>query len=95
MFHEGDLKSGIALALQEQKCFACFIKDEGEESRRWEQDYLTDHQLVTALNAKAITLRIEASSQEATFLNDYHPIPLVPALILIQYVLLFVGDQLM
>lgn len=26
MFHEGDLQSGISLAIQEQKLVACFIR---------------------------------------------------------------------
>lgn len=86
MFYKGNLQSGISLALQEQKCVACFVRDDAEESNRWENDYFSDEQVVTALSAKAITLRIEAHSQEATLLKDYYSIPLVPALILVQYV---------
>ena len=66
--------------------FTGFIRDEGEESSQWESEYLGDAQVKAALTAKAITLRIQAGSQEAGFLSAYHPVPVIPALIIIQCV---------
>lgn len=84
MFYQGDLQTGIALALSESKSVACFVKDDGEESSIWESEYLKDDQIVAALTSKAITVRIQAGSQEAGFLSAYYPIPQVPAMIIIQ-----------
>ena len=83
MFYDGDLQSGIALALQENKSVACFLTDNGSESRRWQESYLTDEQIGIALRSRTVTLRIEAGSQEAGFLAAYYPVPQVPAFILI------------
>ncbi|KAG8534255.1 uncharacterized protein KY384_001099 [Bacidia gigantensis] len=65
MFYPGDLRSGIALALQEAKPVACFVVDQSPESAAWQSSHLVDEQVTRALNAKAITLRIEAASEEA------------------------------
>ena len=83
-FYEGDLQSGISLALRDSKFVACFIRDDGDESSRWEDDYLGDAQVKSALTDRAITLRIQAGSQGAGFLTAYYPVPVVPALLLIQ-----------
>lgn len=84
MFYEGDLQSGISLALKESKSVACFIRDDGEESSKWEDEFLEDAQVRAALTDRAITLRIKASSQEAQFLSAYYPVKAVPALTIIQ-----------
>lgn len=101
MFFEEDLQSGIALALSESKCVACFIKggslltpfefgyrlsgegDDDVQSSLWEDDFLKDEQITTALTAKAITLRINGGTQEAQYLAAYYPIPVLPAFIMI------------
>lgn len=84
MFYEGDLQSGIHLALRESKSVACFVRDDGEESSKWENEYLDDAQVRAALTDKAITLRLQSGSQEAKFLAAYYPVQAVPALIIIQ-----------
>ncbi len=86
MFFTGDLQSGIALALRESKSVACFVADDGEESVRWENDYLKDPQVTSALRSKSVALRIQAGSQEAGFLAAYYPVPQVPSLMIIQCV---------
>jgi hypothetical protein len=48
MFHQGNLQSGIARAIQEQKLVGCFIRGiahharvsaEADMSRRWSREY--------------------------------------------------------
>lgn len=86
MFYTGDLQTGIALALQQSKAVACFVRNDNEESLLWENEHLKDEQITTALSARAVTLRIDAGSQEAGHLAAYYPTPVVPCLIVIQYV---------
>ncbi|KAI4175104.1 MAG: hypothetical protein LQ343_001865 [Gyalolechia ehrenbergii] len=38
MFFDGNLQAGIARALQDNKPVACFVRDDGEESRTWEHN---------------------------------------------------------
>lgn len=83
MFFDRDLQSGIALALSESKSVACFVKGDDDQSSLWEDNFLKDEQIATALTAKAITLRIDGGSQEAQFLAAYYPVPVVPAFIII------------
>lgn len=84
MFYEGSLQSGIALALQESKAVVCFVRDDGDASKRYEDEYLKDPQITLALSAKAVTLRLDAESQEAGFLAAYYPIRTVPTLMIIR-----------
>lgn len=83
MFFDGDLQSGIALALSESKSVACFVKGDDEQSSLWEKDFLKDEQITTALTTKAITLLINGGSQEAQHLAAYYPVPVLPAFIII------------
>ena len=85
MFYEGNVQSGIALALQESKAVACFVKDGGPESSRWETEYLQDAQIARALAAKAVTLSIQAGSQDAQFLAAYYPVKSTPTLLVIRW----------
>lgn len=54
-----------------------------EQSSLWEDDFLQDEQIATALTAKAITIRIKGGSQEAQYLAAYYPVPVLPAFIII------------
>ncbi|TID17105.1 putative exopolygalacturonase X [Venturia nashicola] len=45
MFHQGDLQSGIALAIQQSKSVACFVRDDGTESSKWEKHWLQEGQV--------------------------------------------------
>ena len=44
---------------------------------------MKDEQIVTALTAKAISIRINGGSQEAQYLAAYYPVPALPAFIII------------
>lgn len=54
-----------------------------KQSSLWEDDFLKDEQITTALIAKAVTLRISGGSQEAQYLAAYYPVPVLPAFIVI------------
>ncbi|KAF4541387.1 UBX domain-containing protein [Lasiodiplodia theobromae] len=83
MFHQGDLQSGISLALQQAKSVVCFVRDASEESGTWEDEWLSSEPLATLLAQKTVALRLEAGSQEAGFLSAFCPIPKTPALVVI------------
>ncbi|KAI1619469.1 hypothetical protein EDD37DRAFT_206957 [Exophiala viscosa] len=83
MFHEGDLQSGVALALQQSKAVLCFVQDQSETSKEWE-DVLKEPQIATAVTGQTIALRLEAGSQEAGFLSPICPINSTPAIIVIK-----------
>ncbi|KAF2397444.1 hypothetical protein EJ06DRAFT_584383 [Trichodelitschia bisporula] len=68
MFHEGDLQSGIALAVQTSKAVLCFVTDSSPTSTTWESDWLQAPELASLLTETAIALRIQANTQEALFL---------------------------
>ncbi|KAF2877099.1 hypothetical protein BDV95DRAFT_138492 [Massariosphaeria phaeospora] len=84
MFHEGSLQSGIALAIQEKKLVACFVRDDGEESTAWESEWLQSGWVSSLLAQKAVLLRIEAGSTEAGFLSAFCPISTPPAFVVIE-----------
>ncbi|OJD37442.1 ubx domain-containing protein [Diplodia corticola] len=83
MFHQGDLQSGISLAIQQAKSVVCFVRDVNEESTTWEDEWLSNEPLATLLAQKSVALRLEAGSQEAGFLSAFCPIPKTPALVVI------------
>lgn len=84
MFHEGSLQSGIALAIQEQKLVACFVRDDGATSLEWEQEWLHSGWLSTLLAQKAVLLRLQAGSTEAGFLAAFSDLTNIPTFVVIQ-----------
>ncbi|KAI9819196.1 MAG: hypothetical protein M1827_007352 [Pycnora praestabilis] len=101
MFFDGDLQSGISLAIQESKSIVCFVRDDSRDSSLWEDNYLQDEQVsvhqehrslcltselkvVAILQTQAISLRMQADSQEAGFLSAFCPISKAPTLVIIQ-----------
>ena len=84
MFYNGGLQSGIALALKDGKSVACFITNNSQECLLWQDTFLRDDQIITALTTKAVTLRIRAASQESAYLSAYYPVPTAPTFIIIQ-----------
>ncbi|KAI4907673.1 hypothetical protein J4E90_009079 [Alternaria incomplexa] len=84
MFHQGSLQSGIALAIQEQKLVACFVRDDGATSHEWEGEWLKSGWLSTLLHQKAVVLRLEAGSTEAGFLAAFSDVSSVPTFVVIQ-----------
>ncbi|KAL6713562.1 hypothetical protein ACLMJK_009027 [Lecanora helva] len=84
MFFEGSLQSGITLALRDSKYVVCFVKGTDEQSELWENAYLKDEQITFALSTRAVTLCINADSQEAGYLTAYYPVPVVPALVVLE-----------
>ncbi|KAL5384107.1 hypothetical protein DPSP01_005580 [Paraphaeosphaeria sporulosa] len=84
MFHEGNLQSGIARAIQEQKLVGCFIQDGSAESTTWEDEWLKSGWLSSLLEQKAVLLRLQAGSTEAGFLAAFCSISETPTFIVIQ-----------
>ena len=81
MFHQGDLQSGIALAVEQAKMVLCFVKDQSSTSEHWE-GVLSD--LSEAITTETVAFRLDAGSQEAGFLSSFCPIEHVPTTVLIK-----------
>ncbi|OJD16894.1 hypothetical protein AJ78_02992 [Emergomyces pasteurianus Ep9510] len=84
MFYEGDLQSGIALAVSEAKHVICFVRDDNDESAKWQNEYLPDEEIAPLMKSKTISLRIQAGSVEAGYLASFCPISRVPTLVVIK-----------
>ncbi|KAF3353125.1 Protein GCY [Verticillium dahliae VDG1] len=84
MFFEGSLQEGIAAALLRGKPVACFVTDDGEESRTWLDDYMQDAPIKNLLSNQAILMRLEAGSEEAGHLAAIFPLPKTPTLVIIK-----------
>ena len=84
MFFTGTLQEGITKALQEAKLVVCFVTDDEEESRTWEKEFLTDEAVAPPLEKDAVSLRLQAGSQEAGYLAAIFPLPKNPTLVIIK-----------
>lgn len=89
MFFSGTLQEGISTALEQTKNVVCFVTDEGDESQQWEEEFLAESTVQSALGSYAVTLRLKAGSEEAGYLEVLFPVPRKPTLIVIQYVFTF------
>ncbi|KAI4264592.1 MAG: hypothetical protein L6R42_000296 [Xanthoria sp. 1 TBL-2021] len=83
MFFDGDLQAGISQALRDSQPVACFVLDDGEQSKLWEESFLIQHEIVGLLSEKAFALRIRAGSQEAGYLAAYFPVSNFPTMVII------------
>ncbi len=95
VFHQGDLQSGISLAISQSKLVACFIYTPDEHvSQLWEDYWLANKSHPTdmlsdapplglLLAEKAVLLKLEFGSQEANFLNAFVEVKESPALLII------------
>lgn len=84
MFFTGTLQEGISKALQETKLVVCFVTDNEDESKTWEDEYLKDDTIAPSLERDAVLLRLEAGSQEAGYLAALVPLPKNPTLVVIK-----------
>ncbi|KAH8703828.1 hypothetical protein BGW36DRAFT_92796 [Talaromyces proteolyticus] len=80
MFYQGDLQSGIALAVRETKSVVCFVRDDQDESTKWENEYFDGD----ILAENTVTLRLTAATQEASFLTSIFPIQSFPSVLVIR-----------
>ncbi|KAK4162491.1 UBX domain-containing protein 4 [Cladorrhinum sp. PSN259] len=83
-FFQGTLQEGIAAALQQTKSVVCFVTDGQDESQLWENDFLKETDVVNLLQSTAVTLRLEAGSQEEGFLAQIYPLPKKPTIVVIK-----------
>ncbi|KAK8064960.1 hypothetical protein PG994_007598 [Apiospora phragmitis] len=84
MFFSGTLQEGISRALEQTKNVVCFVTDDGDESRQWEDEFLAESSVKSALDSYAVALRLKAGSEEAGYLEALFPVPRKPTLIVIQ-----------
>ncbi|KAI1392557.1 uncharacterized protein F4822DRAFT_391380 [Hypoxylon trugodes] len=84
IFFQGTLQGGIALAIQESKMVLAFVTDVSNEGQSWEEELQTNDTLKAPLANQAISLRLQAGSQEAGFLEALFPIPKKPTIVMIQ-----------
>ncbi|PGH09521.1 hypothetical protein GX51_00626 [Blastomyces parvus] len=84
MFYQGDLQGGIALAVNEAKHVICFVRDDTDESSKWENEYLANDEIAPLVKSKTISLRLQAGSVEAGYLASFCPISKVPTLVVIR-----------
>ncbi|ODM18427.1 hypothetical protein SI65_06298 [Aspergillus cristatus] len=85
MFYQGTLQEGIALAMSQSKAVVCFVRDDEELSNVWENEYLADDPTFARLFVEeAVTLRLPAGSEGATYLTSFCPIPKLPGLVVIR-----------
>ncbi|QSS54000.1 UBX domain-containing protein [Histoplasma capsulatum var. duboisii H88] len=84
MFYAGDLQGGIALAVSEAKHVICFVRDDTNESLKWENEYLASEEIATLVKSKTVSLRLQAGSVEAGYLASFCSISKIPALVVIK-----------
>ncbi|PSR83852.1 hypothetical protein BD289DRAFT_500788 [Coniella lustricola] len=84
VFFTGSLQEGISTALQQSKLVVCFVTDNEAESQTWESEFLTDEAIAPQLASDAVVLRLEAGSQEASYLAAIFPLPKTPTLVIIR-----------
>ncbi|KAK0717060.1 hypothetical protein B0T26DRAFT_277714 [Lasiosphaeria miniovina] len=83
-FFQGTLPEGIATAVQEAKSVVCFVTDGQTESQSWEEEFLAVEDIVSLLKDQAVTLRLEAGSQEEGHLIQFYPVPKKPTIVIIK-----------
>ncbi|KAI1366638.1 hypothetical protein F5Y08DRAFT_123468 [Xylaria arbuscula] len=84
MFFQGSLQEGISTALQQSKQVVCFVTDDGDESQKWENEFLTDDSIRPGLESSSVLLRLLAGSEEAGYLEALFPVPKKPTIVVIQ-----------
>ncbi|KAI1804777.1 hypothetical protein F4811DRAFT_259738 [Daldinia bambusicola] len=84
VFFEGSLQDGINLAIQQSKMVLAFVTESGDESQLWEDELRTNESLKAPLEHQAVSLRLQAGSEEAGFLEALFPIPKKPTVVIIQ-----------
>lgn len=81
MYHEGDLRSAIALSLTQGKLLTCFIYEEDhEQSIKWDKILKVQADLI---EAKAVLVRFLVTSQETSYLDTFCPIKNAPTIVII------------
>ncbi|KAM4065004.1 UBX domain-containing protein [Hirsutella rhossiliensis] len=85
MFYKGSLQEGISTAVGQQKMVFCFVTNDNEESRTWEDDFLQDSSLKELLLGQAVALRLEAGSDSAGYLAQIFPLPQTPTIVIMKH----------
>ncbi|KAK2590749.1 hypothetical protein QQS21_011561 [Conoideocrella luteorostrata] len=85
MFYEGSLQEGISTAVGQQKLVFCFVSNDNDESRIWENEFLQDPSLIDVIAKQAIALRLIAGSGEAGYLAQIFPLPQTPTVVIMKH----------
>ncbi|KAL7947798.1 hypothetical protein V8C42DRAFT_315625 [Trichoderma barbatum] len=85
MFYQGTLQEGISTAVGQQKLVLCFVTNENDESRTWENEYLQDSSLSKLIETQAVALRLIAESEEAGYLSQIFPLPKTPTVVIMKH----------
>ena len=83
MFYDGDIQSGISVALQNGKSVVCFVTNHNSTSELWEKQWLRDKDVVDVLSRRAVLLRIDHTSEEFQQLSAVYPISEPPTLLIV------------
>ncbi|KAL3954962.1 hypothetical protein ACCO45_010525 [Purpureocillium lilacinum] len=85
MFYEGSLQEGISSAVGQQKLVFCFVTNDNDESRQWQDEHLQDSTLKELIQKQAVALRLEAGSEEAGYLAQIFPLPQTPTIVIMKH----------
>ncbi|PFH62512.1 hypothetical protein XA68_13251 [Ophiocordyceps unilateralis] len=85
MFYQGSLQEGISAAVEQQKMVLCFVTNESEESRLWENEFLREPSLSELIDGQAVALRLEAGSESAGYLAQIFPLPQTPTVVIMKH----------
>ncbi|PTB45190.1 hypothetical protein M441DRAFT_130831 [Trichoderma asperellum CBS 433.97] len=85
MFYQGSLQEGISTAVGQQKLVLCFVTNENDESKTWENEYLQDSSLSKLIETQAVALRLLADSDEAGYLSQIFPLPKTPTVVIMKH----------
>ncbi|OAQ99856.1 hypothetical protein LLEC1_05138 [Akanthomyces lecanii] len=85
MFFQGTIQDGISTAVGQQKLLLCFVTDGNDESETWENEYLQDESVKDSIASKAVALRLEAGSNEASYLAQVFPLPKTPTIVIMKH----------
>ncbi|UNI24247.1 hypothetical protein JDV02_010010 [Purpureocillium takamizusanense] len=85
MFYKGSLQEGISSAVGQQKLVLCFVTNDNDESRQWQDEYLQDSSLKELIQKQAVALRLQAGSEEAGYLAQIFPLPQTPTIVIMKH----------
>jgi len=83
MFFEGTLQEAVATAIQQARPLVCFVTDNEDESKQWENEFLTHEDLASPLQA-TIVIRLKAGTVEAGYLEQIYPVPKKPTVVIMK-----------
>ncbi|EFY86365.1 UBX domain-containing protein [Metarhizium acridum CQMa 102] len=84
MFYQGSLQEGISTAVGQQKSVFCFVTNDNDESKTWENEFLQDPSLIDVIAKQAVALRLTPGSEEFGYLAQIFPLPQTPTIVIMK-----------